>query len=320
MMKANSSKPTRPTRKIGARKIAQTRGLGAKKQADQAWRQLSNWLNWRSPFGSAVMTGGIILAIAVIASMPLFLHSYPITHSTHFNLSWAFQYQRQFFSGQFYPRWLEFSNFGFGNATFAFYPPICMVATLPFRALGLSLSGSLIASMVLAIFMLGVGMYLYARLYFPRWIAICVAGLGAIAPYFLADIYMRGALGEVWAIVAIPWILWATQRVIDRPQPLRIVTLAIAYGVLILSHLPTLLVFTLVWWLFPLLVKNRRLGKGFKARLVTIRSCYSGFLLAIAWTGFFIVPVILDQKLIQLQMLTLSMSIKPNTASCWMGF
>jgi hypothetical protein len=299
MVKANSSKAR------GARKAPTGNGSGSKPNPDnQAASWPDAWKNWRSLFGGNLITVGIIFAIALLVSLPMLIQSYPINHSTHFNLSWAFQYQRQFFSGQFYPRWLEFSNFGFGNATFAFYPPICMAATLPFRALGLSLSGSLIASMVLAIFSLGMGMYLCARLYLPRWIATCVAGLGAIAPYFLADIYMRGALGEVWAIVFIPWILWATQRVIDRPEPFRIITLAIAYGMLVLSHLPTLLVFTLVWWLFPLLVKNRKLGKGFKGRLTTIKACYLGFALAIGWTSFFIVPVILDQKLIQLQMLT----------------
>jgi hypothetical protein len=310
MVKANSSK--QESKQDRSAKIGSADTAKSSASTPVAKRQ-GFWTDWRLPLSSlssleglnsAAIAIGIILAIALIASVPMIMNSYPITHSTHFNLSWAFQYQRQFFSGQFYPRWLEFSNFGFGNATFAFYPPMCMATTLPFRALGLSLSGSLIASMTLAIFTLGIGMYLYARLYFPRWLAIVVAALGAIAPYFLADIYMRGALGEVWAIVFIPWILWATQRVIDRPQPLRIVTLAIAYGMLVLSHLPTLLIFTLVWWLFPLLVKNRRLGKGFKARFSTIKSCYLGFLLAIAWTGFFIVPVVLEQKLIQLQMLT----------------
>ncbi|MFS8909045.1 hypothetical protein NW835_11455, partial [Synechococcus sp. OH2] len=64
---------------------------------------------------------GIALLAGVLALLwPMLQRGYPITHSTHFNLNWAFQYQRQFFGGQFYPRWLEYSNFGYGNPTFAF--------------------------------------------------------------------------------------------------------------------------------------------------------------------------------------------------------
>ena len=165
----------------------------------------------------------ILSAVILIATAPMLERSYPITHSTHFNLSWALQYQYQFFAGQAYPRWLEFSNFGFGNATFVFYPPLCMVATLPFRALGLGLVGSLIASMALAMLVFGGGLYRYSDRLFPRWIAILVAALGILSPYFLVDIYQRGSLGEVWAIALLPWIILATENLVERvnsePRP-----------------------------------------------------------------------------------------------------
>lgn len=247
-----------------------------------------------------------IAALGIYISLPMFQHSYPIAHSTQFNLSWLFQYQRQFFSGQFYPKWLEFSNFGFGNATFVFYPPICMVMTLPFRALGWDMPGSLVASMALASMILGWGFYLYARCFFKNWLALVVAELGMISPYFLLDIYHRGALGEVWAIASIPWILYTTQKVIEGKGEIRNTwSLAIAYGMLVLSHLPTLLLFSLIWWLKPLLAK-----KSWQEKIENLRRCLLGFLLAFGWTSFFILPVLIDQRLIQLQALTDSMEYR----------
>jgi 6-pyruvoyl-tetrahydropterin synthase related domain len=241
-----------------------------------------------------------IAFVGIYISLPMLQNSYPMAHSTQFNLSWVFQYQRQFFSGQFYPKWLEFSNFGFGNATFVFYPPICMVATLLFRAIGFDMPGSLVASMVLASMMLGWGFYLYARSFFAGWLALLIAELGMISPYFLLDIYHRGALGEVWAIAFIPWILFATQRVIDSKGELDgIWLLAIAYGMLVLSHLPTLLLFTLTWWLKPLMA-----GKTWEEKRENLRRSGLGFVLGLGWTGFFILPVLIDQRLIQLQALT----------------
>ncbi|MGB7519635.1 MAG: hypothetical protein WA896_08390 [Spirulinaceae cyanobacterium] len=233
----------------------------------------------------------LLILLSLVAIAPMLEGNYPLNHSTHFNLSWAFQYQKQFFGGQFYPRWLEYSNFGFGNATFAFYPPICMVATLPFRFLGLGLAGSLIGSMALAIGFLGWGLYTYARYFYPLSIAATVAGVGMLSPYFMVDIYERGAIAEVWGITTLPWILWASQRLVKQPKNSQnILLLAFIYGLLILSHLPTLLIFTCVWLFLP----------WFFGSWQGVKGCYGGFILACSWTAFYLLPVIGDRRFIQI--------------------
>ncbi|MBP0005919.1 MAG: hypothetical protein J7642_19745 [Cyanobacteria bacterium SBC] len=270
--------------------------------------------------------GILLVALAAFAIAPMLERNYPINHSTHFNLSWAFQYQRQFFSGQLYPRWLEFSNFGFGNATFVFYPPLSMVATLPFRMLGLGLPASLIGSMALAISVLGWGLYRYARSIYPVWVSAVVSAVGMMSPYFLVDIYQRGSLGEVWAIAVLPWILFASQQSIDRVsielpttsswrqrlarwglEPDRdLLALGIAYGALVLSHLPTLLVFTSVWWLLPGWV-----GKP-ESRWKACLRCYAGAALGLMGTAFFLLPVLFDGGAVQLDRLYVSEDYFPQ--------
>ncbi|MDX2272495.1 MAG: hypothetical protein NW237_11200 [Cyanobacteriota bacterium] len=232
--------------------------------------------------------------LAVLASLPMIEQGYPSTHSTQFNLIWAFQYHQQFVGGQFYPRWLEFSNFGFGNATFAFYPPLCMVAALPFLLLGWDVPTALVGSMGLAIFLLGWGLYGYSRCFFPTWIALGIGGVGMLAPYFLVDIYQRGAIGEVWAMVTLPWIGWAGERLRRQAQSAwPILGLALAYGLLVLSHLPTLLIFTLLWIPWPWIVALP--GQRWSLVLRT----YAGMALAFCWTAFYLWPATLDQRWIQ---------------------
>ncbi len=249
----------------------------------------------------ALRQSGRIVGIGLLAGVlfllwPMLQQGYPITHSTQFNLSWAFQYQRQFFGGQFYPRWLEFSNFGFGNATFAFYPPLCMVATLPFRMLGLAMPASLVASMGLAMGVFGAGLYALIRTVAPRPLALILALMGIAGPYWLVDIYQRGAIGEVWAIALLPWIFWASCQVLRRPGSIGpIGALAASYGLLVLSHLPTLLLFTLVWLPLPWVLCWRdplwpKLGRS-----------YLGFVLGLGWSAFFLVPAFFDQRLIQVE-------------------
>ena len=241
--------------------------------------------------GDGKLLALLLLLLSIVAIAPMLEYGYPLNHSAPFNLSWAFQYQKQFFAGQFYPRWLEYSNFGFGNPTFAFYPPLCMVATLPFRLLGLGLVGSLIGSMALAIVFLGWGLYTYSRYFYPLQIAIIVAGVGILSPYLMVDIYQRGAIAEVWGITTLPWILWASQRLVDQSKSYQnILLLALTYGLLILSHLPTLLIFTCIWLFFPWFLGN---WQG-------IKRCYLGFALACGWTAFYLLPVIGDRRFIQI--------------------
>ncbi|PIK88674.1 hypothetical protein SYN65AY6A5_06260 [Synechococcus sp. 65AY6A5] len=251
---------------------------------------------------------GLALLTGVLALLwPMLQRGYPITHSTHFNLSWAFQYQRQFFGGQFYPRWLEYSNFGYGNPTFAFYAPLCMVAPLPFRLLGLDMPGSLVASMGLAMAVFGLGLYVLLRQVLPWALALGLALLSMAGPYWLVDIYQRGAIGEVWAIAILPWIFWASLQTICRPQSIGpVAVLALSYGLLTLSHLPTLLVFTLIWLPLPWVLGGRdpfwpRVGR-----------CYLGFGLGLGWAAFYLLPAFWDQRHVQVDFVNFAEEYTPH--------
>jgi hypothetical protein len=262
--------------------------------------------------------GLCLVGISMVAMMPMFLHSYPMAHSTAFNFNWAFQYQRQFWSGQFYPRWLEFSNFGFGNPTFVFYPPMWAIATLPFSLFGMDFPESIVGSMVLAAFTLASGVYFYAALYFPSWLALVVSGLAVASPYFLIDVYQRGAIAEVWAITLIPWVLLATHQLISQihlPQMQRThaFSLAIAWGMIGLSHLPTLLITFLAWIPMPLcLLKDVLRNSSLRNYAVEVGRCYFSASLGFMGISFFLLPVIFDQKLVQIELVNPSPEYLPQ--------
>ena len=253
----------------------------------------------------------LIFCCVLVTIAPLIEQDYPLTHSTHFNLSWVFQYQTQFLAGQFYPRWLEYSNFGFGNATFVFYPPWSMVATLPFAALRWSVSASLWGSMLLALLIFALGIYQYAGLFFSRKVTLFITLLSCFNPYLLIDIYQRGAIGEVWAMVWIPWILWAIHQLMILPPDPKItidrvwamIRLSVTYSLLILSHLPTLLLFSLTGWVIPWIFTKPNTIAPRQPWGLNMLYCYGGGALAVGLTSFYLLPVILDQHLIQVQQL-----------------
>ncbi|MEM9566689.1 MAG: hypothetical protein AAF974_00135 [Cyanobacteria bacterium P01_E01_bin.34] len=275
--------------------------------------------------GSRIAAIALLLAgIATAVIAPMAISGYPITHSTHFNLSWVFQYQAQVNGGQWYPRWLEYSNYGFGNPTFAFYPPLCMMATLPFHLMGLDMASSLVASMWLAVVVFTAGTFRYARHFFSASTAAIAAISAGTMPYLFVDIYQRGAIAEVWGIAAIPWLLWTSHLAIAgnhlvpsnsapnnsvEPSARRfrwdvLVGVAIAYGFLILSHLPTLLMVTCLWVLLPLF--------GSRHRGNTVRLFCAAFLGGGGWTAAYILPVLTERRLIQVDALTALEEYRPS--------
>jgi len=182
-----------------------------------------------------------------------------------------------------------------------------MVAPLPFRLLGLDMPGSLVASMGLAMAVFGLGLYVLLRQVLPWALALGLALLSMAGPYWLVDIYQRGAIGEVWAIAILPWIFWASLQTICRPQSIGpVAVLALSYGLLTLSHLPTLLVFTLIWLPLPWVLGGRdpfwpRVGR-----------CYLGFGLGLGWAAFYLLPAFWDQRHVQVDFVNFAEEYTPH--------
>lgn len=244
----------------------------------------------------------LVLCAVLLALWQLFAHGYPITHSTIFNLNWVFQFSQQFLAGQWYPRWLEQSFMGMGSPTFTFYPPMCMFATLPFVALGWSVSESAVGSMVLATLIGGSGSYFYSTRIFREaknvhFIAAIVASLTVLSPYFLENIYVRGAMGEVWAMAWLPWVLWASSANLHACKVWPLYSLF--YCFFSLSHPPTLLNVTLLFGLALLLAKVHR-QLTFTEYITRL---YIPMALGLGLASLYLFPAIFDQKLINIDFL-----------------
>jgi hypothetical protein len=186
---------------------------------------------------------GIGFAALLLLAPSLMLGTH-VTNSSPQNLTWAAQFSEQFRAGILYPRWMPSSFDGLGGPNFYFYPPLAFwidallsVATANL----LSLSYRLALSSALILFASGLAMYAWLKLETlkPR-----VALWGAItymaAPYHLLDHYMRGAMAEFTAYVALPVVVLGIRLIADR-RPSGPPTLALGYAALVVAHLPTAL-------------------------------------------------------------------------------
>ncbi|MCU0549910.1 MAG: YfhO family protein [Leptolyngbya sp. Prado105] len=199
----------------------------------------------------------MIAAIAFLVMLPMLLYGIYDAHDLPaFHLRWAKQFSDQFWAGELYPRWLLNLNGGLGSPTFFFYSPIPYYFTslmrplvwiadpLGWHQLSLGALLGLVAS--------GITAYLWLRCLVSPKAALIAAVFYVIAPYHLAvDLYVRFAYAEFWSFVWLPVILYFTHK-LAAGQKKAGIGFAIAQALLIMTHLPTFLIFSPMPFLYLL--------------------------------------------------------------------
>lgn len=145
--------------------------------------------------------------------------------------------------GPFHVPWLPDECFGYGWPFFTFYAPFgYYVGSILHFVFGLNFGDSAKWSFLLSLLSSGVFMWILARQAWgadgdPRkdWAAAGVATLYCLAPYHLADIFVRVSLAESWAFAAVPALFCAVEFAQERPL-LGSLAVALATAALMLIH------------------------------------------------------------------------------------
>ncbi len=153
--------------------------------------------------------------------------------------------------GWLLPRWLPDLVFGHGYPIFNFYGPGSYYLAELLHLAGLGFEAAVLVTSCVLILLAGTGMYLFARELFGtrQQLPALVAGTAYMyAPYFLSNIYMRGALPEATAQMLLPWVFWPLVRMMASRDPLRYaVPVALPLAAVALAHNLTLLFVAPIW-------------------------------------------------------------------------
>ena len=231
-----------------------------------------------------------IVLVAVVAMGPELVTGLTVSDSYRFNLLWPEQFGELFRGGDPYPRWLPKSWDGMGSPVFYFYPPLFFwVAALVDTGLAGMLPPERFVPLASLIVLAGSGIGMRA------WLLAHVserrASLGAIAymlaPYHLYDIYGRGALAEATAYASIPVLMLGLAKLGEnRTRFLPLV--ALGYGALLFSHLPTALLVSL--FLIPPYVAFIAARSASGIRFVSL--ALAGGLFGIALAAVYLLPAL----------------------------
>jgi hypothetical protein len=192
-------------------------------------------VSWLSPETKQILL--VVLASLLIMSPTLFW-GVPSSRDLTNHFRFALPFYDSLRAGHFYPEWLAETNSGYGDASFRFYPP----ALYYLLAFARTLTGNWFAATLLTASILSVlgalGVYFWGRAIGAGRFAVWAGILFAVAPYHLNQFFQSFMLAEFAGAAILPFAFAFTERVCRNRKPRDIAGLAVAYGFLILTHLP----------------------------------------------------------------------------------
>lgn len=234
----------------------------------------------------------LISSAALALGLPILLYGPMVLgHDTYQHLNFASHFSRQFHTGEWYPRWLLAINHGLGSPSLFVYPPVpsYVFAFLQPAAEVLHFNAFNVGQF-LALLLSGIFAYLWLQTLASRPIAVLCAILYMLMPYHLAvDFYRRDALPECWALAWMPLILYFTAGILQE-KPRAFAGFALAYALLILSHLVTIAMFSVI----PLTLAMVEAPKGKKLKQFLGVGC--AMALGTALSCFYLLPALEHSK------------------------
>jgi len=235
----------------------------------------------------------LVLAVAALAlSLPIFIHGPMYSgHDTKEHLAFGTYFAEQFWQGDLYPRWLLNMNHGLGSASFFVYPPFpSYVYALLLPLAHFVHANAFCLGEYLCLFASGLGAFLWMTTIASRRISLIAATLYMLLPYHLAiDFYRRDALSECWALAWMPLVLYFTTQAVQKKR-YAVAGLALAYALLIVSHLISVAILSAL----PLLLALTIAERGRKARALFI--VMGGLALGTVVAAAYLVPAFANAR------------------------
>lgn len=188
----------------------------------------------------------IIATAAIILVLPIFVRGFPRGTDIRHHYKWAYYFFEELCEGVFYPRWLAGANRGYGSPVMFYYPPLTFYVVAAFNVVARNLLLSIKLSCGLSMMLSGVSMYIFSRPILSRTAGVAAGVLYMAAPYHFFDLWTVNSLAEYWSFVWIPLVFDAIRRIAAGEAWRGSAYLALSYGLLLLTHVPTALIVTAI--------------------------------------------------------------------------
>ena len=238
---------------------------------------------------------GLILSLSLL--WPLFAAPF-FNHHDDIQTIRLYEMDKCIKDGQIPCRWVPDLGNLYGYPLFNYYAPLPYY----FGEIFYFLTNNLIFSVkvMFAASFLGsfIFMYLLAKKLWGELGGVVSAVFYSFAPYHALDFYVRGAMGEMWALMFFPAIFWSYLKLEEKTNISNLLLSAIFIAALITSHNLSAMIFLPVSlsWLLVLYFKKR--NKKFLG--LSVISIILGLILC----SFYLLPVIVEKNLVHVETTT----------------
>jgi hypothetical protein len=194
----------------------------------------------RIPYGFLASLLSLVLSLLLV--LPFFWLGSASGHDFEFHAASWYEAAFQWKEGTLYPRWAAWTNYGFGEPRFIFYPPLSWMigAALTFLLPGIAVP---VVFIVLTQTFAGFSAFLLIRRVTTERAALFASACYAINPNALLLTYIRSDFAEQLACALFPLLLLAALRLAEllpdtTPGPARIALFATPLAAVWLSNAP----------------------------------------------------------------------------------
>lgn len=237
------------------------------------------------------------LIITLILLWPLFFAPY-FSHHDDVQVIRLYEMTQCLKDYQIPCRWVPDLGGGFGYPLFNYYAP------LPYYFGGsiYLVTGQLLLStkimFALPFILAYVFMFLLGRKVWGVWGGTMSAVFYTLVPYHALVFYVRGAMGELWAMAFMPAVIWSLLRLYEEPRFKNSLIFGLFMALLILSHNLTTMIFLPMVGIIGLVLFFLKKSKWFF--IYGLISIFTAFMLS----AFYLLPVTFERNLVHVDTTT----------------
>lgn len=231
----------------------------------------------------------LVCIFSVIAVQALLHVGLPPTHDGEYHVVRFYEFDKTLRSGDWYPRWAPDLNKGYGIPLFNYVYPLPNYISSFLHVFGVNFIDAFKLNMFFATIVGSISMYAWARKFWGEKGGVVSSVFYTFSPYHFVDIYIRGSVGEVWALALFPAFLWSITNVIKKKNKIFIIFSGLFLAFIIFSHNILALMFFsfgLSYILFLILLN--------KEKLYSLRFTLYAFFLGLGLSAIFWFPALLE--------------------------
>ena len=219
----------------------------------------------------------ISIITVVFAILPEFGRMYIPTHDGEYHIIRIVEFARMLSQGNMVPRWAPTLNSGYGVPVFQFNYPLPNYIGSFLRLFTHDAVYAYQWAIGFGYLFVAVALFLWLESVFGIYPAIIGAMVGAFTPYLFVDTFIRGSIGEVWAIGFLCLTLFGIEKNKFTLTALSFACIIVSHNILALVFTPFLLIYT---W-------------------IVNKKSYWPLAAGIGLASFFWLPALAEQKFVQ---------------------